>query len=918
MQLVWAIVGAIIGGLVAEGIPGAVAGFAIGLLWARTSRLSRDLDVAVRRLAELTAKAASATREAKHDEGIDWRAIAEARATQPPQPEQASAPAAAAGGAMPAQQAAFSTPVAPPAIPVQARVQPPQAPSARPAGPSFIDRAVATTRRWFTEGNVPVKVGMLVLLAGVAAFLKYASDNGLLRMPVSIRLTLIALAAIIGVAFGWMQRERRRAFALSLQGGALGVLVMTVFAAYRLYGLIGPLPAFALLVVFVAGLGVLAVAQDALALAMLGLIAGFAAPIIASSGQGSHVALFSYYAVLNLAILGIAWKRAWRILNVLGFVATFGIGTAWGVLRYEPDLFGSTEPFLVLFFLLYLAAPWLHVLRSPDRRKAILDGCLMFGNPIASLFIQAALLHWQAIPLALSALVAAAIYVAIAFAIRRREDMGLLRETWAVLAVAFATIAVPLALSATVTASVFAIEGAGLVWLGFRQSRRLPRWSGVLLQVAAAVAWVLALLFGGEHAGMSVLYAMTIGTLLLVAGAAASARQYDKHGGPQGIASVARIGLALWALLWWFIGAANWIIVFYAGNEVATFACWLIVLGATAWLVAEACRRVRSTDLGMLLAWCVPASFMACMPLLGLALENDVQPLAGWPLLAVGMAAVGGWFAMRAIAQHRFAAVAANVTWWARWLAVAAVATGLVLRFTTAVGDGWTTAAFVAPTLLLTALILWRPRVLVAPLPVHADDIRRVLGGLLLLACALVGLALLGIAGDPHPLPFVPVLNPVDLLLIAVLALLFRALSDPMLPGDVRAMRPVVFALCFFAFATSATLRAVHHLGHVAWDASMPGSSLAQLSLTVVWSVIGVLAWVWGSRRGQRMLWIAGACIMALVLGKLLLVDRSHLGNLFGIGSFMAYGLLCTVVGYLAPAPPRQVAPSSLVPPHAS
>ncbi|MGN6514020.1 MAG: DUF2339 domain-containing protein, partial [Lysobacteraceae bacterium] len=37
----------------------------------------------------------------------------------------------------------------------------------------------------------------------------------------------------------------------------------------------------------------------------------------------------------------------------------------------------------------------------------------------------------------------------------------------------------------------------------------------------------------------------------------------------------------------------------------------------------------------------------------------------------------------------------------------------------------------------------------------------------------------------------------------------------------------------------------------------------------------------------------------------LVLVDRSHLGNLFGILSFLAYGLLCTAVGYFAPAPPR-------------
>ena len=98
----------------------------------------------------------------------------------------------------------------------------------------------------------------------------------------------------------------------------------------------------------------------------------------------------------------------------------------------------------------------------------------------------------------------------------------------------------------------------------------------------------------------------------------------------------------------------------------------------------------------------------------------------------------------------------------------------------------------------------------------------------------------------------------------------------------------------------------------------MPGSSLAELSLTVVWSAIGVVAWVLGSRRGQRLLWLAGAATMALVLLKLLLVDRAHLGNLFGIASFIAYGLLCTVIGYLAPAPPRVAANDPSESPHAS
>jgi uncharacterized membrane protein len=45
--------------------------------------------------------------------------------------------------------------------------------------------------------------------------------------------------------------------------------------------------------------------------------------------------------------------------------------------------------------------------------------------------------------------------------------------------------------------------------------------------------------------------------------------------------------------------------------------------------------------------------------------------------------------------------------------------------------------------------------------------------------------------------------------------------------------------------------------------------------------------------------------LLAVVLAKLVLVDRQYLGNLLGIGSFIAFGLLCTAVGYLAPVPPN-------------
>ncbi len=138
-----------------------------------------------------------------------------------------------------------------------------------------------------------------------------------------------------------------------------------------------------------------------------------------------------------------------------------------------------------------------------------------------------------------------------------------------------------------------------------------------------------------------------------------------------------------------------------------------------------------------------------------------------------------------------------------------------------------------------------------------------------------------------------------------MLALAARWLWSEQSPAWLRGVRIFKMSAAGFLMVTFVTLRAVHHWGGVEWNPGMLSTSLAQTSLTVVWSVLGVLGWVIGSRRGQRGLWLAGAVLMGVVLAKLILVDRGNLGDALGIASFIAYGLLCTLVGYFAPAPPR-------------
>ncbi|WP_033481650.1 DUF2339 domain-containing protein, partial [Xanthomonas phaseoli] len=133
-----------------------------------------------------------------HAPGADHEAVGvSASAMPPPLPAQAPADAMArsaiAASERPGPQAQATR--AQPAQPQSAQPQPPQL----PAAPSAIARAASALKRWFTEGNVPVKVGMLVLLAGVASLLKYASDQGWMRMPIELRLAGISVLALAGL-----------------------------------------------------------------------------------------------------------------------------------------------------------------------------------------------------------------------------------------------------------------------------------------------------------------------------------------------------------------------------------------------------------------------------------------------------------------------------------------------------------------------------------------------------------------------------------------------------------------------------------------------------------------------------------------------------------------------------------------------
>lgn len=418
-----------------------------------------------------------------------------------------------------------------PAIEQAVVVPPPEAVRVtEPPAPTLLERGIAAARDWLLGGNTVLRVGLVLLFLGLAFLLRYASER--VVVAIEVRYAGVALAAITLLALGWWLRRRRPAYALLIQGGGIAVLYLTVFAAMRLHPLLSPQVAMLLLVVVTLCSAVLAILQDARGLAAAAALGGFAAPILASSGGGSHVALFSYFALLNAGIFAIAWFKAWRELNLIGFVGTFGIGLAWGLRSYTPGLWLSTQAFLVLFFLMYVAIGLLfarrRLLEAPsepenDSRQALLkwsarqagyvDGSVLFGTPLVGFGLQYAVVQHLPFGPAFSALAMGLLYMLLArlLAARAPGRAVLLVETCLALGVIFASLAIPLGLDARWTSAAWAVEGAGLYWLALRQQRLFARLFALLLQAGAAAAYLWGLRFGYE----TLLEGSALGALML-------------------------------------------------------------------------------------------------------------------------------------------------------------------------------------------------------------------------------------------------------------------------------------------------------------------------------------------------------------------------------------------------------------------
>lgn len=781
---------------------------------------------------------------------------------------------------------------------------------------SLFDKLLALGKGHFTQDNWPVLTGIIVLFFGVSYLIKYAADNNLL--PIELRLLGVMLLGAVLIGVGWRMRHRDSHYSTLLQGGGFGLLFITLFATYRFYGLLPASVTFAAMLGVVLFASFLAVRQNSLILAVLGSLGGYLAPLLASSDSGNHIGLFSYYEVLNLGLLAMAWFKAWRLLNLIGFVFCFTLLGMWMAHGYSPADQLSTGVFVALYFLHYAVLSLLYGLRRAPRFRDYLDATLLFGTPTVCAGLNYLLLNDLDYGLPLATLAMASVYALMAFWLHARQQLPLLQDTYAALTLMLATLAIAYAASDFWTGAIYALEGAGCVWISHRTQRPLLGYWGILVQLISGYYFADASLY---QSPTSLLDPTLLGHVLLVAAAllsmgwlphqtqamSALGKRLLQLPAIDSISQLLRYALAVWSLGWWLhFGCEAVPLIFNNGTEGSPYdyrwqpgwmAFWTLSLlitsvlhSITRWSLLTAAPAIW-LGLGSATLVCQMAEYQH----LGFAAGQ------GWSWLWLGAFYLALWWHDQPLFADQPPRGADALHAWLGLLWTAAVSQEIYWQASHRLGS--------ADWGLCLALLPWMIALLKMTYYHGWPFARHQRGyGWLLQASALVlvagSLLTLILPGDLPPWPSIPLLNPLDLLLMAAAAVLCLARSQLQLER-LSVGGWLVVGLIGLAQLSAIGLRTLHHwldVPYTLWG--LFASSAAQAWLSILWCFCGLALAIVGNRKlASRPVWYAGAGLLVVVLAKLYLVDLHGTGTLARVVSFIGVGLLLVVVGYWFPVP---------------
>ena len=156
------------------------------------------------------------------------------------------------------------------------------------------------------------KIGIGLLLLGVAFLFKYSIDQGWITPAVRVGFGLAI--GIILLAVGLRLHSSRRHFSQVLLGGCIATFYTCGFAAFQLFALVPHTAAMVFMVLVTVMAFSLSLRQNEAMLSVIGALGGLGTPFLLYTGAGNVPDLVAYTCLLLSGASAVYFFRGWRSL----------------------------------------------------------------------------------------------------------------------------------------------------------------------------------------------------------------------------------------------------------------------------------------------------------------------------------------------------------------------------------------------------------------------------------------------------------------------------------------------------------------------------------------------------------------------------------------------------------------------------
>lgn len=206
----------------------------------------------------------------------------------------------------------------------------------------------------FIGENLISKIGIVILIIGVAIGAKYAIDNNWISPIMRIAFGYVVGLGLVG--FAVKLKAKYLNFSAVLLSGGMATMYFITYFAYSYYNLISQISAFSVMLIFTIFTVLAAINYNRVIIAQIGLVGAYAIPFLLSEKSGRVEILFSYIAIINVGILALSAKKYWKSLFYSSFFFTWISFAAWYFSRYQASQdFTLALTFLGVFFVIFYA-----------------------------------------------------------------------------------------------------------------------------------------------------------------------------------------------------------------------------------------------------------------------------------------------------------------------------------------------------------------------------------------------------------------------------------------------------------------------------------------------------------------------------------------------------------------------------------